>query len=66
MGACTGPQARNLSLFGQLQEVHRSISTLLPRLPPSAAASLGYYASPPLMYSASQALWQCMCWRFVV
>ena len=44
--ACTAPQARNLALCGQLQEVHRSLTTLLPRLPPSAAAALGYAVLP--------------------
>jgi hypothetical protein len=39
-GACTGGQARNIALCGQLAEVHRSLATLLPRLPPPAAAAL--------------------------
>eukprot|EP00884_Botryococcus_braunii_P012366 jgi/Botrbrau1/2112/Bobra.0093s0019.1 len=40
-GACSAGQQRNITLCGQLQEVHRSVAALLPRLPPQAAATLG-------------------------
>ena len=39
-GACTAAQARNISLCNALQEVHRSVGALTPRLPPTAAAAL--------------------------
>jgi len=34
-------QARNIALCSQLQEVHRSLSSLLPKLPQTAAPALG-------------------------
>ncbi|GLC41103.1 hypothetical protein PLESTM_001156100 [Pleodorina starrii] len=43
-GASAGPNAaqlRNIALCSQLQETHRSLSTLLTRLPPTAAPALG-------------------------
>eukprot|EP00887_Chlorella_sp_A99_P006562 scaffold3.g6562.t1 len=43
-GPCTAPQLRNLTLCNCLQEVHRGVSALLPRVPPAAAAAL----APPL------------------
>lgn len=39
-GVCGVGQARNIALAGQLQEVQRSLVTLLPRLPPPAAEAL--------------------------
>lgn len=39
-GAANGGQVRNIALCSQLQEVHRSLVTLLPRLPGPAAAAL--------------------------
>lgn len=39
-GACTPSQLRNLSLCNSLQEVHRSLATLLPRMHPAAAEEL--------------------------
>lgn len=40
-GAGAAPaQQRNIALCSQLQEVHRSLSTLLPRLPGAASAAL--------------------------
>ena len=35
-------QQRNMRLCSQLQEVHRSLLTLLPRMQPPAAAALMY------------------------
>jgi len=37
----TPPQVRNIALCSSLQEVHRSLVSLLPRLPPAAAPALG-------------------------
>ncbi len=54
VGGCVGPemrqvggpsssgQQRNMRLCSQLQEVHRSLLTLLPRMQPPAAAALMY------------------------
>lgn len=54
VGGCAGPemrqvggpsssgQQRNMRLCSQLQEVHRSLLTLLPRMQPPAAAALMY------------------------
>ncbi len=39
-GACTSAQLRNITLCCQLNEVHRSLVSLLPRLPAHAAAAL--------------------------
>ena len=39
-GACTSAQLRNITLCSQLNEVHRSLMNLLPRLPAQAAANL--------------------------
>jgi hypothetical protein len=39
-GACTSAQLRNITLCSQLNEVHRSLVALLPRLPPQSAANL--------------------------
>ena len=39
-GACSPGQQRNMKLCSQLQEVHRSLLTLLPRMQPPAAAAL--------------------------
>lgn len=39
-GPCTSAQLRNIALSSALQEVHRSLATLLPRMPPAAAAVL--------------------------
>ena len=39
-GACTSAQLRNITLCSQLNEVHRSLANLLPRLPTQAAATL--------------------------
>lgn len=59
-GGCVGPemrqvggpsssgQQRNMRLCSQLQEVHRSLLTLLPRMQPPAAAAL-MYAYPHLV-----------------
>ena len=59
-GGCVGPemrqvggpsssgQQRNMTLCSQLQEVHRSLLTLLPRMQPPAAAAL-MYAYPHLV-----------------
>jgi hypothetical protein len=38
--AATSAQARNIALCSQLQEVHRSLGSLLPRLPGTAAPAL--------------------------
>jgi hypothetical protein len=38
--AATGAQARNIALCSQLQEVHRSLGAILPRLPSTAAPAL--------------------------
>lgn len=45
-GACSSAQLRNLTLANQLQEVARSVASLLPRLPPPAAAALRSRAHP--------------------
>ncbi|CAL8469379.1 g8920 [Coccomyxa elongata] len=39
-GACTSAQLRNITLCCQLNEVHRSLVSLLPRLPAHAAAAI--------------------------
>jgi hypothetical protein len=39
-GGANAAQMRNIALCSQLQEVHRSLVTLLPRLPAPAAAAL--------------------------
>lgn len=39
-GACTSAQLRNITLCSQLNEVHRSLVSLLPRLPSHAAAAV--------------------------
>lgn len=39
-GARTSAQLRNIMLCSQLNEVHRSLMNLLPRLPTQAAANL--------------------------
>lgn len=39
-GACTSAQLRNITLCSQLNEVHRSLMNLLPRLPAQANANL--------------------------
>ena len=39
-GGCTPGQARNIALCNALQEVHRSVAALTPRLPAPAAAAL--------------------------
>lgn len=39
-GSCTSGQARNMQLCCHLQEVHRSLAGILPRLPPAAASVL--------------------------
>jgi hypothetical protein len=39
-GGANAAQVRNIALCSQLQEVHRSLVTLLPRLPAPAAAAL--------------------------
>lgn len=39
-GGANASQLRNIALCSQLQEVHRSMITLLPRLPAAAAAAL--------------------------
>ncbi|KAL3159741.1 hypothetical protein ABBQ38_010147 [Trebouxia sp. C0009 RCD-2024] len=39
-GPCSPGQQRNMKLCSQLQEVHRSLLTLLPRMQPPAAAAL--------------------------
>ncbi|CAK0784167.1 hypothetical protein CVIRNUC_007370 [Coccomyxa viridis] len=39
-GACTSAQLRNITLCSQLNEVHRSLMNLLPRLPAQATANL--------------------------
>lgn len=39
-GACTSAQLRNITLCSQLNEVHRSLINLLPRLPAHAAAAV--------------------------
>ena len=39
-GTCTSAQLRNITLCSQLNEVHRSLMNLLPRLPGQAAANL--------------------------
>ncbi len=61
-GGCVGPemrqvggpsssgQQRNMRLCSQLQEVHRSLLTLLPRMQPPAAAAL-MYAYPHIVAS---------------
>ena len=43
-GACTSAQLRNITLCSQLNEVHRSLMNLLPRLPAQATANLRYTA----------------------
>ena len=45
-GACTAGQARNIALASQLQEVHRAVAALGPRLPPPAARALACVALP--------------------
>ena len=45
-GACTSAQLRNITLCSQLNEVHRSLVALLPRLPPQAAANLRHCSLP--------------------
>ena len=39
-GACSPGQLRNIGLCSQLQEVHRSLLTQLPRMQPAAVAAL--------------------------
>ena len=39
-GACTSAQLRNITLCSHLNEVHRSLMNLLPRLPAQATANL--------------------------
>ncbi len=46
-GACTSAQLRNITLCSQLNEVHRSLMNLLPRLPAQAAANLRFVPNPP-------------------
>ncbi len=48
-GACTSAQLRNITLCSQLNEVHRSLMNLLPRLPAQAAANLRSAPSLPLI-----------------
>lgn len=68
-GACTSAQLRNITLCSQLNEVHRSLMNLLPRLPAQATANLRCAALvnsiTPALYSeinvrpASAASWLC-------
>lgn len=39
-GGANAAQTRNIALCSSLQEVHRAVSALLPRLPPPAATAL--------------------------
>lgn len=47
-GPCSPGQLRNMKLCSQVQEVHRSLLTLLPRMHPPAAAALMSVPSTPL------------------
>ena len=46
-GPCSSGQQRNMRLCSQLQEVHRSLLNLLPRMHPPAAAALMSVPPPP-------------------
>lgn len=50
-GACTSVQLRNMTLCSQLNEVHRSLMNLLPRMPAQAAANLRCAASVNLTHA---------------
>ena len=63
-GACTSAQLRNITLCSQLNEVHRSLMNLLPRLPVQATANLRCAASVyDMILSAASCVVQC---RFAV
>ena len=52
-GACTSAQLRNITLCSQLNEVHRSLMNLLPRLPAQATANLRCVTPPNSVWSCS-------------